>query len=170
MWSSRRPFLAHEEQLAALQLQCSAVYKLPAEGHLSVQLQAAVTAWKHDHKPGVAHPVGACHTAVTMVLLQELSQSSPPAGCTAEELKPLMDLIGGLLASTSPATVAREVSHCSARLTAKKTHLILDLRPALSGRLMQHFASLCLLLDSYEGEKLGRKPAGALARRARNRQ
>ena len=53
------------------------------------------------------------------------------------ELKPLMDLIGGLLASTSPATVAREVRR----------------------------SEWALLLDSYEGEKLGRKPAGALARR-----
>lgn len=53
-------FLAHEEQLALLQAQCAAVYKLPADGHLGRTLLQAVSVWQKDHKPVVAHAINGC--------------------------------------------------------------------------------------------------------------
>ncbi|CAE7038969.1 unnamed protein product, partial [Symbiodinium sp. CCMP2592] len=56
--------------------------------------------------------------------------------------------------------VAREFSHCSARLTAKKEHIILDCRPTLHGRIFPYYNVLCQFLESFDAERLGRKPAG----------
>ena len=162
-------FLAHEEQLSLLQLQCAAVYKLPAEGHLAQQFMAAVETWKKSHTPGKPHPVGACSTAVAMVLLYELSQSRPPADGSPEDLPLFFKTAESLLSSDDPSAVAREVCHCSAKLNAKKTHCILDFRPTLYGQLAPFFRTITLLLDSYESERLGKKAPGGLSRKARGR-
>ena len=62
-----------------------------------------------------------------------------------------------------------EISHCSARTNAKKTHVILDLRPVLFGSLAMRADTLSKLLESYEGERLGKRSPGALSRKARGR-
>ena len=66
-----------------------------------------------------------------------------------------------LASQKTPAAWLGEISHCSARANAKKTHVILDLRPALFGSLAKHADTIIKLLESYEGERLGRKPPGS---------
>ena len=74
-----------------------------------------------------------------------------------------------LAGQMSPAAWVSEISHCSAQANANKTHVILDLRPVLFGSIAKHADTIIKLLESYEGERLGRKPPGGLSRRARGR-
>ena len=61
------------------------------------------------------------------------------------------------------------VSYCSARLSAKKEHVILDYRPVLNTTLARHSELISGLLDSCEGERLGKRAPGSLVRKARGK-
>ena len=61
------------------------------------------------------------------------------------------------------------VSYCSARLSAKKEHVILDFRPVLNTVLARQSELISGLLDGCEGERLGKRAPGALVRKARGR-
>eukprot|EP00435_Cladocopium_sp_Y103_P043724 s40_g12.t1 len=111
--------------------------------------------------------IGACSTAIAMALLHTLAQRSCPVGCQPAAFTAFGALVATLLGTDKPSDVAREVTHCSAKLSATKTHLILDVRPALWGQLVHYFSVIVGLLEELDGGKLGRKPAGGLARQAR---
>ncbi|CAE7244681.1 RXLR78 [Symbiodinium sp. CCMP2456] len=55
------------------------------------------------------------------------------------------------------------------RPNLKKTHLILDLRIALYSELMPYSTLLLEVSDTYDGERLGKKAPGGLARKARGK-
>ena len=65
------------------------------------------------------------------------------------------------------STIAREVSLCTARASAKKTHLILEFRPHLACVLTPALPTIAQLLMSQGGERLDVRPHGGLARKAR---
>ena len=162
-------FVSQQDQLDQLQLQCAAVFRFASDNFFAQRLLAAVDQWKADHRPGRPHPLGACATAVALAVLFGLSDARIPPGCNEEAAKALQTLVEELLAGEA-AAVAREFSHCSARLTAKKEHIILDCRPTLYGRIFPFYNVLCQLLESFDAERLGRKPAGSLLRKARQQQ
>ena len=96
-------------------------------------------------------------------------KAKTPPSCNAEAAAALQVLVAELLESDS-AAVACEFCHCSARLTAQKEHIILGCRPTLHGRIFPCYNVLCQFLDSFDAERLGRKPSGSLLRKARQRQ
>ena len=162
-------FLAHEDQLSIIQAQTTIVFKLPAEGSIARALLAAVQGWQRDHHPGQAHPHGSCNQAVCTVLLHELAKSAVPTGLSQDSFQSFSEMAAELASQKTPAAWVGEISRCSARANAKKTHVILDLRPVLFGSIAKHADTIIKLLESYEGERLGRKPPGGLTRRARGR-
>ncbi|CAE7766013.1 unnamed protein product, partial [Symbiodinium sp. CCMP2456] len=137
-------FLVHDEQISLLQHQLSLVYKLPSELGLSQVLQKAVKGWQKAHKPG-------------------------SGGSTNERYNNFMALATRLSDPSSHASLSREITHCSARPNLKKTHLILDLRIALCSELMPYSTLFMEVLDTYDGEWLGKKAPGGLARKARGK-
>ena len=162
-------FLAHEDQLNILQTQTAVVFKLPSDGTIGKEVLASVQGWQRDHKPGQAHPQGSCNQAVCSTLLHELAKSQLPTGLTQNDFQHFSEVAEELAGQTSPAAWVSEISHCSARINAKKTHVILDLRPVLFGSLAKHADTLIKLLESYEGERLGKRPPGGLSRKASGR-
>ena len=76
----------------------------------------AAAVWKKAHKPGKPQWQWRCLSSPKH---QSLTAVSPD----------------GELGADDTTTIAREVAHCSAKVSAKKTHVILDFRPTLSGRL-----------------------------------
>ncbi|CAE7942456.1 unnamed protein product, partial [Symbiodinium sp. KB8] len=158
-------FVSQQDQLDQLQLQCAAVFRFASDNVSALRLLAAVDQWKADLRPGRPDPLGACATAVALAVLFGLSDASIPPGCNEEAAKALQALVAELLAGEA-AAVAREFSHCSARLKAKKEHIILDCRPTLYDRIFPFYNVLCQLLESFDAERLGRKPAGSLLRKA----
>eukprot|EP00439_Symbiodinium_sp_Y106_P057246 s4832_g8.t1 len=162
-------FVSQQDQLDMLQQQCAAVSRFAANSVFALQLLRAVSQWKESHRPGRPHPLGACATAVALVMLLGLSKANTPPSCNEEAAAALQVLVAELLEGDS-AAVAREFSHCSARLTAKKDRIILDCRPTLHGRIFPYYHVLCQFLDSFDAERLGRKPAGSLLRKARQQQ
>jgi len=162
-------FLLHDEQLALVQLQTSLVYKLPAGQPLSQMLLKFVQAWQAEHKQGKAHPFGAIHHYVAGALLFELSKSKQiPPGIDSGALKDFEKWVSDL-GPEPHAFLSTHVAYCSARLSAKKDHLILDYRPVLHSPLAKYVSLMAALLDSYEGERLGKKAPGSLARKARGK-
>ncbi|CAE7736871.1 unnamed protein product [Symbiodinium sp. CCMP2592] len=162
-------FLLHEEQLALLQLQASLVYKLPTDAPLAQALAKAVAAWQKGHTPGKAHPLGSCAHFTAGAMLVQLAQSQQkPPGIDTAQFKAFIKLIEDFGESPHEAVV-HLVAHCSARQNALKTHLILDFRPVLHSPLAQYTSLIAALLDSYEGERLGKKAPGGLARKARGK-
>ena len=65
------------------------------------------------------------------------------------------------------AVVSQELALFSARANAKKTHLILELRMKMHSFLVPHSSTYIKLIEDFEGETLGKRPMGALARKAR---
>eukprot|EP00439_Symbiodinium_sp_Y106_P010767 s13792_g1.t1 len=55
----------------------------------------------------------------------------------------------------------------SQELAAKKTHLILELRMKMHSFFVPHSSTNIKLIEDFEGETLGKRPVGALARKAR---
>ncbi|CAE7234510.1 CFDP2 [Symbiodinium sp. CCMP2456] len=139
-------FVSQQDQLDQLQQQCAAVFRFASDNVFALRLLAAVDQWKADHRPGRPHPLGACATAVALAMLFGISDAGIPPACNEEAAKALQTLAAELLAGEA-ATVAREFSHCSARLTAKKEHIILDCRPTLYGRIFPFYNVLCQLLE-----------------------
>ena len=149
--------LSHEEQLRTIQHQLALVYKLSVSSTLAVHLLTAVKSWQGQLVKGKPHPLGACSTAIGSVLLQQMIPVLPPEAKTAAETVLAGDL----------EEVARHFSHCSARVTAKKDSAILDVRIHLQSSLLPHLASFADAIVQLEGERLGPRPLGPLARKAR---
>ena len=159
----------HEEQLALLQLQTSLVYKLPLDSPLSQALMAAVTTWQKDHKPGRAHPHGACSHFTAAALLVQLSHSKQrPPGVDVDTFRAFGNMVQDL-GDEPHVQLVHKVAYCSARQNALKTHLILDFRPVLQSPLTKYAHVSASLLDSYDGERLGKKAPGGLSRKARGK-
>ena len=66
-----------------------------------------------------------------------------------------------------PAAYGREIARCSAGATAKKDAVLFELRLKLHSTLLPHMLTYVRLIEDYEGELLGKRPQGSLARKAR---
>lgn len=75
-----------------------------------------------------------------------------------------------MLALKQPGLIAQEASHCSARTSAKETHLILELRLHSAAGLLPFFPWIKLCLCAMGGELLGPKPAPGWSRKLRGQQ
>ncbi|OLP79796.1 hypothetical protein AK812_SmicGene39874 [Symbiodinium microadriaticum] len=151
-------FLLHEEQLAMLQHQVSIVFKFPEDSPIARSLMKAVREWQAEHKAGTSHPWGSCSHYTAASLLKELSKiEEPPKNfCSADNryLKKVVQELGPDLRES----LVHMVSHCSARLSAKKEHVILDFRPVLNTVLARQSEFISGLLDGCDGERLGKRP------------
>ena len=129
------------------------VYKFSQSQDFAQILLDAVEEWQKAHKPGVAHPEGACSTAVAKALLLEITRTRAPSTVDRDTYHGLRNLAEHLLSNPgSNERIANEVVHCSARLNLKKTHLILDLRFSAHSELMQYSHTVSRQLERKEGE------------------
>lgn len=110
-------------------------FAVPMATSLAEFLTQAAAVWQKAHKPGKPQWQWRCLSSPKH---QSLTAVSPD----------------GELGADDTTTIAREVAHCSAKVSAKKTHVILDFRPTLSGRLFQHNV-VTSLLDTLGCERLG---------------
>lgn len=162
-------FLLHEEQLALLQHQVSVVFKFTEDAPMARSLMKAVREWQAEHKAGKAHPWGSCAHYTAAALLQELAKiETPPKNFSASDIRQLQKEVKDLGPDLHEGLV-HMVSYCSARLSAKKDHVILDFRPVLHTPLARHSELISSLLDGCEGERLGKRAPGALVRKARGK-
>eukprot|EP00930_Biecheleria_cincta_P041071 TRINITY_DN28139_c0_g1_i1.p1 TRINITY_DN28139_c0_g1~~TRINITY_DN28139_c0_g1_i1.p1 ORF type:complete len:252 (+),score=70.17 TRINITY_DN28139_c0_g1_i1:98-757(+) len=161
-----RGFLAHDNMLRELEACTTAAWKLGADCALGNTLLSAVQVWKADLKPGKPHPFGACSTVVATCLLQEISEKIGKAGTQAgpKDLE-LKECIQKLLSQES-AAVAREFSHCSARKTKKGDDIILEMRLHAHSFLRNYVFIIDAFVEAAPAERLGKKPAQGLARKA----
>ena len=102
-------------------------------------------------------------------LLVQLAHSKQrPPGVDVETVKAFGNIVSDL--GDEPHTqLVHMVAHCSARQNALKSHLILDFRPVFHSPLAKYVGVIASLLDSYEGERLGKKAPGGLSRKARGK-
>ena len=158
-----RAVVAHDNALRSLQAQLSLTFKLDPSCPLADALLRAVKSWQAEHKRGHAHPQGSCATAVSLALLEFLAntQDSPlsdePEALSAVrcvQLLPTQDL-------------CHEFTHASVRMTAKGTHVLLELRPHLQSALLSHLSTIADTIKNLGGEQLAAKPRGAIVRKAR---
>ena len=162
-------FLLHEEQLAMLQHQVSIVFKFPEDAPIARSLMKAVREWQAEHKAGTAHPWGSCSDYTAASLLKELSKiDDPPKNFCSADNKYLQKVVKELGPDLHESLV-HMVSYCSARLSAKKEHVILDFRPVLNTVLARQSEFISGLLDCCDGERLGKRAPGALVRKARGK-
>ena len=162
-------FLLHEEQLALLQHQVSIVFKFPEDAPMARCLMKAVREWQAEHKAGTAHPWGSCAHYTAAALLKELAKiEEPPQHFSSADNRHLQKVVKELGPDPHESLV-HMVSYCSARLSAKKEHVILDFRPVLNTVLARQSELISGLLDGCEGERLGKRAPGALVRKARGR-
>ncbi|OLP96513.1 hypothetical protein AK812_SmicGene21236 [Symbiodinium microadriaticum] len=159
-------FLLHEEQLALLQHQVSIVFKFPEDAPMARSLMKAVREWQAEHKAGTAHPWGSCAHYTAAALLKELAKiEDPPKNFSTADIRHLQKVVKELGPDPHESLV-HMVSYCSARLSAKKEHVILDFRPVLNTVLARQSELISSLLDGCEGERLGKRAPGALVRKA----
>ena len=162
-------FLLHEEQLALLQHQVSIVFKFPEDAPMARSLMNAVREWQAEHKAGTAHPWGSCAHYTAAALLKELAKiEDPPKNFSTADNRHLQKVVKELGPDPHESLV-HMVSYCSARLSAKKEHVILDFRPVLNTTLARHSELISGLLDGCEGERLGKRAPGSLVRKARGK-
>ena len=162
-------FLLHEEQLALLQHQVSIVFKFPEDAPMARSLMKAAREWQAEHRAGTAHPWGSCSHYTAASLLKELAKiDEPPKHFCSADNRYLQKVVKELGPDLHESLV-HMVSYCSARLSAKKEHVILDFRPVLNTVLAKQSELISGLLDGCEGERLGKRAPGALVRRARGK-
>ena len=163
-----RGFLAHDEQLSRLAQQTSVVFKLPAAAPLAAKLLEEAAQWRSEHVRGRPHPRGSLHTSIAYRLFMELQDSKVPPYVSKPSWNSFAEVLAKLVKNPPPSPLLdREIIQCTARLTAKKTHLLVDLQPQLMGVLPSHMPVYMSLMQTYEGELLGRRPQGGLSRKAR---
>eukprot|EP00439_Symbiodinium_sp_Y106_P006254 s10777_g1.t1 len=140
-----RGFLAHEDELQSMLHQLSIVHELPLDGPLAAVAQEAI-----------------------QEVLPFLIDSKKPEQITEKAWKEFLTALRTIIrADDFQAVVSQELALFSARANAKKTHLILELRMKMYSFLVPHSSTYIKLIEDYEGETLGKRPMGALARKAR---
>ena len=163
-----RGFLAHEDELQSMLHQLSIVHKLPLDGPLAAVAQEAIQVWLKQHVPGKPHPSGSPSAAVAKEVLPFLIDSQKPEPITEKAWKDFLTALRTIVqADDFQAVVSQELALFSARANAKKTHLILELRMKMHSFLVPHSSTYIKLIEDFEGETLGKRPMGALARKAR---
>ncbi|CAE7840588.1 unnamed protein product [Symbiodinium sp. CCMP2592] len=153
-----RAFLAHDDEIQSILHQLSVVHKLPVEGPLATTALDAIQGWLKDHKPGQPHPSGSPTVAVAAAVLPFLKDSTKPESVTQpawEDFKAALALI--LDDPDKNNAINHELALFSARANAKKMH----------STLLAHVSTYSKLIEDFEGEALGKRPQGTLARKAR---
>eukprot|EP00435_Cladocopium_sp_Y103_P070055 s129_g34.t1 len=131
---------AVEQELRALHHALTLAFKFAVDAPLSKLLLDAVRAWQSEHKKGKAHPFGACGTATATILFKSVLEFCQAAG--DQKLKSAACvLLAEIMGCPTPAVVAGEVAHCSARLSKQETHMILELRFHAASVFAPHAAS-----------------------------
>ncbi|CAE6973001.1 unnamed protein product [Symbiodinium sp. CCMP2592] len=151
--SLRRSSAARAAGYAPTAVRCS--FRFAADSVFALQLLQIVSQWKESHRPGRPHPLGAGSTAVAHAMLLGISTTKTPPSCNAD------------------ASVAREFSHCSAQCSAsceERAYHLGHCRPAVHGRIFPDYNVLCQFLESFDAERLDRKPADSLLRKVRQQQ
>ena len=166
--TDRPGFLAHEDELQSMLHQLSIVHKLPLDGPLAAVAQEAIQVWLKQHVPGKPHPSGSPSAAVAQEVLPFLIDSQKPEPITEKAWQDFLTALRTIVqADDFQAVVSQELALFSARANAKKTHLILELRMKMHSFLVPHSSTYIKLIEDFEGETLGKRPMGALARKAR---
>ena len=121
--------------------------------------------WLQVHRPG-RHTLPA--PVVAGVLFPYLLNSKRPGEITKAQWDGFTAAIHALTSSADPpAAYGREIALCSAGATAKKDAVLFELRLKLHSTLLPHMLTYVRLIEDYEGELLGKRPQGSLARKAR---
>ena len=148
--------------------QLSIVHKLPLDGPLAAVAQEAIQVWLKQHVPAKPHASGSPSAAVAKEVLPFLIDSQKPEPITEKAWKDFLTALRTIVqADDFQAVVSQELALFSARANAKKTHLILELRMKMHSFLVPHSSTYIKLIEDFEGETLGKRPMGALARKAR---
>ena len=111
--------------------------RLQADAALAQALQHAVRVRQKQHTKGKAHPLESCGTATATVLLDLILSNVQTKPALQNEMA--VQQIRTLLDQKQPNLIAQEVAHCSARMNAKETHVILEFRLTSSSSLHLFF-------------------------------
>ena len=163
-----RGFLIHEDQISRLMHQSTLVIKMTASAPLASKLLEATAQWRREHTRGRPHPKGPIYVAVAHQLLSELQESQMPNGVNQNAWSTFMDVLSDLTKKAPPNPILeQELVHCSARLTARRTDVLIEFQPHLMGTLQKHASIYVSAMQLQGGELLGRRPPGTLSRKAR---
>ena len=138
-----RAVVARDDVLRSLQSQLSLCFKLEPSCPLAVCLLDAVKKWQADHRRGQPHPRGSCSVAVTLALLSHLVETRQDDMGDSEALAAARSVL-----QLPPASLCHEFSHASARVTAKQSHVLLEVRPHLQSLLMPHLCYLAAAIQA----------------------
>lgn len=160
--------LQHDQDLRQLHAALTLAMRVEADAELSKTLLHCVRVWQKQHTKGRAHPMGACGTATATVLFDLILSHVQNTPTLKNDMA--VGMLRNLVDSKQPTLIAAEVAHCSARMNAKETHLILEVRLTSSSTLQPFFPWLRMCLCSMGAEILGSKPLPNWARRVRAQQ
>ena len=163
-----RILLQHDQELRQLHAALTLAMRLQKDAGLAQALLQAVRVWQQQHTKGKAHPFGSCGTATATVLLDLILTHVNNKPALQNEMA--VPQIRTLLDQRQPHLIAPEVAHCSARVNAKETHVILEIRLTSSSTLQLFFSWMRLCLCDMGAELLGSKPVPNWARRVRAQQ
>lgn len=163
-----RVLLQHDQDLRQLHAATTLALKFPAENETARSLLGAVRTWQKQHVRGKPHPYGSCSTAAATVLFDLICNFAAHTPNVQNETA--SNQLRSMLALKQPGLIAQEASHCSARTSAKETHIILELRLHSAAGLLPFFPWIKLCLCAMGGELLRPKPAPGWSRKLRGQQ
>ena len=158
--------LAHDRDLTMTVHSSSLAYKLKLDHPVAEVTLRATQVWKAAHVPGRPRDMGSCGTAVGTVVLQQLYQHGMDHYKDRDQT--FLTTLKAFLDDPNPKLIAREVSFCQSKVTAKKTACLLDFRLHQTSLLHSMYPLMRQYMDSW-GEPLGPKPSGPLVRKALQR-
>ena len=139
-----------------LQHQVSIIFKFTEDSPIARCRMKAVCEWQAEHKAGTSHPWGSCSHYTAASLLKELTKiEEPPKNFCSADNKYFKKVVLELGPDLHESLV-HMVSYCSALLSAKKEHVILDFRPVLNTVLARQSEFISSLLEKASG--LGSEP------------
>ena len=163
-----RVLLQHDQDLRQLHAATTLALKFPVENETARSLLGAVRHWQKPHVRGKPHPYGSCSTAVATVLFDLICTFATNTPNVQNETA--INQLRSMLALKQPGLIAQEASHCSARTSAKETHIIVELRMHSAAGLLTFSPWFKVCLCAMGGELLGPKPAPGWSRKLRGQQ
>jgi hypothetical protein len=158
--------LSHDRDLTMLVHASSLTYKLALDHPVATVTLQATQLWRDQHVHGKAHEMGSCGTAVGTVVLQQLYNHGMEHHKARDQ--PFLQTLKTILDDPAPQKIAREVSFCHSKMTAKKNACLLDFRLHHTSLLHCMYPLMKQYMDAW-GEPLGPKPSGPLIRKALRR-
>ena len=158
--------LSHDRDLTMLVHASSLTYKLALDHPVATVTLQATQLWRDQHVHGKAHEMGSCGTAVGTVVLQQLYNHGMEHHNARDQ--PFLQTLKTILDDPAPQKIAREVSFCQSKMTAKKNACLLVFRLHHTSLLHCMYPLMKQYMDAW-GEPLGPKPSGPLIRKALRR-